>query len=163
MQRFTLLNVCGSVTYISWSSDSVLYLEDYLMAECCTGDIDSVWQENWPEAIYVGQRPTFHSPVILSCILKTIWWTNVKMGILDPCDAKIYCIKYMWVSDLHIMVQWFCPFWWRNVVLKILIQWDTNLYLQINVQVSDLYFVILPYILNTIWWISPFLWILVVW
>ena len=26
-----LINVCGSVTYISWSSNFVLYLEDYLM------------------------------------------------------------------------------------------------------------------------------------
>ena len=28
------------MTYISWSSDSVLYLEDILVAECCTEDID---------------------------------------------------------------------------------------------------------------------------
>ena len=28
-----------------------------------------------------------------------IWWTNVMIGILDPaCDAKIYHLKYMWVS-----------------------------------------------------------------
>ena len=40
---------------------------------------------------------------------KTISWTNVIIGIMDPCDAKIYHIKCMWVSDLHSMVQWFCP------------------------------------------------------
>ena len=113
MQRLTSLNVCGSVTYLSWSSDSVLYLEDSLMDECCTGDIDSVWQEHWPEAIYVGQWPMFHSPVILSCILKTFWWTHVIIGILDPYDAKNYLIKCMWVSDLHFMVQWFCLICWR--------------------------------------------------
>ena len=39
MQRFTTLNVYGSVTYISWSSDFVLHLEDVLMKECCTEDI----------------------------------------------------------------------------------------------------------------------------
>ena len=42
MLRFASLNVCGSVTYISWSSGVVLYLEDFLMDECCTGDIDSM-------------------------------------------------------------------------------------------------------------------------
>ena len=40
--KFTSLNVCGSVTYISWFSDFVLYLEDFLMDQFCTGDIDSV-------------------------------------------------------------------------------------------------------------------------
>ena len=52
-------------------------------------------------------------PLILCCILKTIWWTNVIIGILDPCDAKIYLIKYMWVSDLQFMVQWFRLISWR--------------------------------------------------
>ena len=33
------------MTYISWSSDSVLNLDDYLMAECCTGDTQDVkWE-----------------------------------------------------------------------------------------------------------------------
>ena len=36
--------MCGSVTYISWSGDSVLILEDYLMDECCTGDTQGVRQ-----------------------------------------------------------------------------------------------------------------------
>ena len=113
MQRFTSLNVCGSVTYISWSSDSVLYLEEYLMEECCTLDIDLVWQENWSEAIYVGQWPIFRGPVILYCILETIWWTNVIIGILNPCDAEIYLIKCMWVSGPRFMVQLFCLISWR--------------------------------------------------
>ena len=99
------------MTYISWSSDSVISWR--LVDECCTGDIDLVWQENWPEAIYVAKEPIFHGPVILSCILKTIWWTHVIIGILDPCDAKIYLIKCMWVSDLHFMVQLFCLISWR--------------------------------------------------
>ena len=32
------------------------------------------------------------------------------IGILVPCDAKIYFIKCMWVSDLHFMVQWFLSY-----------------------------------------------------
>ena len=121
MQRFTRENVCGSVTYISWSSDFVLYLEDYLMDKCCTGDTDSMWHKHWTETIYVRQWPVFHGPVI--CLIS---WRNVIVGILDPFDAKINHIKCMWVSDLHFMVQWFwlLSWRWRNVGLKILIQCD---------------------------------------
>ena len=32
---------------------------------------------------------TFHGPVILPYILKTIRWTNVIIGILAPCDADL--------------------------------------------------------------------------
>ena len=46
----------------------------------------------------------FHGPVILSYILKTVCWTNAIIGILVPCDAKIYLIKYMWVSDLDFVL-----------------------------------------------------------
>ena len=67
-----------------------------------------MWNKHWTETIYIGQWPIFYGPVILPYILKTIWWTNVIIGILDPCDATIYCIKCMWVSDLHFMVHWFC-------------------------------------------------------
>ena len=116
---FSCSNECDVffiVTYVSWSSDSVLYLENYLMDECCTADIGIVSQENWPEAVYVGQWPIFQCPVILSCILKTTcrWWANVIIGILGPCDEMIYLIKCMLVSDLHFMVQWFCLMHWRR-------------------------------------------------
>ena len=63
--------------------------------------------------MYVSQWPIFHVPVILPYILKIIWWTNVIIGILDPCDVNIYHIKCVWVSDLHFMVQWFCLITWR--------------------------------------------------
>ena len=64
---------------------------------------------------HVGQGPIFHGPVVLPYILKTtcIWWTNVLIGILVPCDVKIYLNQYMWVSDLHFMVQRFCLISWR--------------------------------------------------
>ena len=55
--------------------------------------------------MYIGQWPVFHGPVILPNILKTICWTNAIIGILVPCDAKIYFIKCMWASDVHFMVQ----------------------------------------------------------
>ena len=82
------------MTYISWSSDFVISWR----LLCCSGDTDSVWHKHCTVTIYVGQWPIFHGPVISPYILKTIWWTNVIIGILDPCDAKIYHVKCMWVS-----------------------------------------------------------------
>ena len=62
---------------------------------------------------------------------------HVIIGILDPCDAKTYHIKCIWVSDLHFMVQWFCPLSWRLFVEGMLYRrywfsqhyvWPTNIY-----------------------------------
>ena len=72
-----------------------------------------MWRKHWPELTYICQWPIFHGPMILPYILKTICWTNAIIGILVPCDAKIYLIKCMWVSDLHFMVQLFCLIAWR--------------------------------------------------
>ena len=54
-----------SVTYSSWSSDSALYLENYLMDDGQTLDNGSVSQQDGPHKIYVGQWPLFHGPAIL--------------------------------------------------------------------------------------------------
>ena len=82
------------------------------MDEYYTRVVGSVWHKHWPEFMYIGQWPIFHDPVILPYVLKTICRTNAIIGILVPCDAKIYLIKYMWVIDLHFMVQWFCLISW---------------------------------------------------
>ena len=34
----------------------------------------------------------------------SIWWRNVVLGKMDQCDTKTDLIKYMWVSDLYVMV-----------------------------------------------------------
>ena len=52
------------VAYNSLSSDFAKYLEDYLMDECHLADNASVWYEDLPHNIYVGQWPVFHGPVI---------------------------------------------------------------------------------------------------
>ena len=71
--------------------------------------IGSVWHKDWHQ-VYVGQWPIFYGPVILLHILKTVWWRNVVLGIMDQGDTKIDLLKYMWVSDLYFMVHWFCLF-----------------------------------------------------
>ena len=82
-------------------------LQDYLMDEHHSWYNGSVWHIHWPYQVYVGQWPIFYGPAILLHILKTIWWRNVVLGIMDHCDSKIDLVKYMWVSDLYFMVHWF--------------------------------------------------------
>ena len=118
------------------------------MDEYYTWYVGSVRHKDWPEFMYmyVDHWPIFYGPVILPYILKTIWWTNVIIRTLVPCDAKIYLIKCMCFSDLHFMLQWFClilkTIWWLNVVLEILIQCDTNIDFRLYMEVSDLYFMV---------------------
>ena len=100
------------MTYIWWSSDFALHLENYLIDEVPTLDNGSVWHKGWPHKIYVGQWLVFCGPVILLNILETVWW-NIIFGIIDQCDTKVGLFKQMWVSDLHFMVQWFCLISWR--------------------------------------------------
>ena len=83
------------MTYISWSSDFALYLEDYLMDEGHTWYNVSVWHKGWPHKIYIGQWCIFHGFAILRYFLKTIWWVKVILWIIDQCDTKIDLIEYM--------------------------------------------------------------------
>ena len=85
------------MTYISWSSDFALYLQDYLLDEHHGWYNGSMW-------------PIIYGPVILLLIWKTVWWRNIVyvFGIMDQCNTKINLVKYMWVSDLYFMVHWFC-------------------------------------------------------
>ena len=44
---------------------------------------------------YRSTWPLFHGLGILFSIFKIIWWTNIKVGIMDQYDTKIDLIKYM--------------------------------------------------------------------
>ena len=69
----------------------------------------SVWHTDWPYQVSIGQWPIFYGPAILLHILKTIWWRNVVLGIMDQYDnSNIELVKYTGVSDLYVMVYWFC-------------------------------------------------------
>ena len=70
-QTLTFNYICNSVTYISWSGNFALHLENYLIDKCHNWNIGSVWCKDSPHKMYVGQWLTFHGPVILSYILKT--------------------------------------------------------------------------------------------
>ena len=90
--------------------DFAWYLQDYLMHEHHSWYNGTVWHIDWPYEVYVSQWPilNFYGAAILLHILKTIWWRNVVLGIMDQCDLKIELVKYMWVSDIYFMVHWFC-------------------------------------------------------
>ena len=55
----------------------------------------SVWHIHWPYQVYVGQWPIFYGPAILLHILKTIWWRNIALGIMDHCDSDRPCKMYV--------------------------------------------------------------------
>ena len=73
------------MTYISWSNDFAEYFEDSLMEECYIWDIWSVWLKEWPHKIYMGQWLIFQDPVVLPYICKTIWWMNDILRIINKC------------------------------------------------------------------------------
>ena len=154
------------------------------MDEYYTWDAGSVWHKHWPEFMYnwntgsmwckvlphkryVGLWHTFHGPEILPYILKTVWWINAITGILLPCDAKIYLIKYMWVSDLHFMVQWFCLISWR-LLNGLMLYW--RYWFSVTQTLNKTIYVgqwpvrhgsvILPCILKAIWWTNVIIGIL---
>ena len=56
-------------------------------------------------------------------ILKTIWWRNVVLGIMDHCDSKIDLVKYMLVSDLYFMVHWFYLISWSDKLFLYIKKW----------------------------------------
>ena len=129
------------------------------MDQYYTWDVCSVWHKHWPEFMYIGRWPIFRGPVILPYILKTICSTNTIIGIMVPCDAKIYLIKCMWVSDLHFMVQWFCLISWRlfdglMCTGDIDSVWHKHWTEKIYVGQWPIFHrsVILPFIVKTIWW-----------
>ena len=53
----------------------------------------SVWHIDWPYQLYVSQWPIFYGPAMSLHILKTIWWRNVVLGIMDQCDSKDWPCK----------------------------------------------------------------------
>ena len=71
------LNMNVTVTYISWSSDFALYLEDHLTyVHIIFPDYEMVWHNLWPQYDCNSLWPEFHGPVSLPYIWKPIWHMN---------------------------------------------------------------------------------------
>ena len=99
----------------------------------------------WPLHKCRSLWPIFHGPVILSYILKTIWYMNIILWdtIWPDVWPKNKC-RSLWprFHGLEIL-----PIYWRifNVwtsYLKIMSQYDPTFDLKINVGHSNLYFMV---------------------
>ena len=77
-------------------------------------DNESVWCKVWLENRCRSQWPIFYRPMILPYMLKTTWWMNVKLLNNVSVWLNINDLKMnVGHSDIHFMVQWFCPVSWR--------------------------------------------------
>ena len=130
-QTLTWNYICRSLTYISWSSDFALYLEDYLMDKCHNWNVRSMWCKDFPHKMYVRQWPAFHGPVIPSYILKTFWWRNVDwrywFSVTLSLTYKYVCrsVTYIsWYTVTLILPYIFNTIWWTSLILCILVQCD---------------------------------------
>ena len=107
-------------------------MNHYYLTFDCTKKCRSLWS-------------IFHGPLILHCILKTVWCMSILIwdyeSVLPDLDLKInvgHC-------DLYFMVQWFClmsPRLFDGCVsyFQIMRQCDSNFDLKINIGQHDLYF-----------------------
>ena len=124
-------------------------------------DYESVWPDVWPQNICSTLWPIFLGPVILPNTWKLFsGWTSY-FGIMsqyDPIyDLQIFVGHY----GLYFMVHWICPLSWRLFV--ILSDYESvwhNIWPRNKCRSLWLIFhgpVILPYILNSIWWMNVIL------
>ena len=92
-------------------------------------------------------------------------------GIMSQYDPMFDLKIIVGRCDLYFMVQWFCLISWRLFAVwtsyfRILSQFDPTFDLKINVGHSNLFFhspMILPYILNSIFWMTVILWKMCLW
>ena len=138
-----------TMTYISWSSNFALYLEDYLIYEQIYTLVyrESVWSDVWPKNKCMSLWPIFHGPVISPYIFKTVWCMNFILQDYESVWPDIWPKINVGHCDLYFMVQWFCLISWRlfaawTSYFGIMSQYDTTFDLKINVGHCDLYFMV---------------------
>ena len=158
------------MTYISWSSDFALYLEDCLMYDHHTSGlwvrIMSQYDLTFDLKINVGCFDLYFM-VQWFCliILKPIDIWTPYFGIMSQYDPMFDLKIIVGRCNLYFMIQGFCLISWRLFAVwtsyfRIMSQYDPTFDLKINVGHSNLFFhspVILPYILNSIWWMNVIL------
>ena len=131
IQRFASLNVCGSMTYMSWSSDFVLYL----------GLFDG-WMLYW--RYWFSETQTLALNYICRSVTYISWFGDFALYLenymMDKCHN--WNIGSVWCKDLPnkmnvgqwhtfhgpVILSYILMFWWRNVVLKILCDFESFTY-----------------------------------
>ena len=152
------------MTYISWSSDFALYLEDYLIYEHYTLGLWVSMTRCLTEK-NVGHCDLYFMVkcfCLISWKLFSNWTSNFwTMSKYDPTsDLKIFIGH----CDIYFMVQWFCLTSWKGFdvwTLYFVIMSQCNAAFALKRCRSQRSFfhgpVILPYILNRIWWVTTIL------
>ena len=154
------------MTYISRSSDFVLYLEDYLMYVHHTWEYESVWPDVWPQNLCRSLWPIFHGPVNLPYILKIIWCTNNIIWNNESEWLKVWPqnkYRLLWpIFHVPVILPYILKTIWCMYIITSYFgsmnQYDQMFDLKINVGHCDLYSMILPYILKTIWCLNIVIW-----
>ena len=126
---------------------------DYLMDKCHNWATGSMWCKDLPVKMYVGQWSRFHGPVILSYILKTIWWINVVLWHKHWTET-IYAGQWPIFHGPVILLYILKTNWWANVIIGILDPCDAKINHIKCMWVNDLHFVVhwFWHILKTFWW-----------
>ena len=144
------------MTYISWSSDFSLYLEDYFWClNSILWDYESVWPDVGPKNKCRSLWPIFHGPVILPYLEDCLMYEHLRLfdvwtslfRIMSHYDKTFDLRINVGYCGLYFMVQWFCFITWRlfdicTPYFGIMSQYDPMLDLKINVGHCDLYFMV---------------------
>ena len=98
--------------------------------------------------MWVSDLYFIYGPMILSYILKTIWWMKGIDDIMDQCDTKIDLIfKNIYTSVIiyfvtAILLNILKDIWWMNIIFGLMDQCDTKIDLIRYMQINDLYFMV---------------------
>ena len=148
------------MTYIPWSSDFALCLEDYLMYE----------------QYYLGLWVSMTSNIgHYDLYFMVHWFCLISWRLFDVCTSYFVSMNQYDLTfdlkinvghcDLYSMVQWFCLISWRlfdawTLLFGIMNLYDPKFYLKINIGHCDIFYgpVILHYILKTIWCMNIIHW-----
>ena len=133
------------MTYISWSSNFALHLEDCM--NIVVQDYESVWPDIWPQNKCRSLWPIFHGPVILPYILKTIWYMNTILLFYESVWPDVWSKINVGHCDLYFMVQWICLISWKlfsswTSYFGTMSQYDPTSDLKIFIGHYDLYFMV---------------------
>ena len=136
------------MTYISWSRDFALYLENCLMYEHHSlGLWASMTQHLTIKNKCKSLWPIFHDPVILPYILKTIWYMNTILWDYESVRPNVWpqnICRTLWSvfhGPLILLIFWKLFSGWTKYCL-IMSQYDPISDLKIFVGHSDLYFMV---------------------
>ena len=154
------------MTYISQSSDLALYLEDYFMYVHHIWYYESVWPDIWPQNNCRSLWLTFHGPVILCYILKTIWYMNIIIwdykSVWPDFWPKNNCRSPWPIFHGPVILRYiFKTIWCMNIILRDYWTVWPDIWPQSKYKSVWPIFhgpVILPYSLKTVWCMYIVLW-----